>query len=105
MTIVARLEALLGNAEAALGDGLVGLDPSRCEGRIAAIKDCIAVVKKAPDCACGGRKPVYEGGAEVYDVRGGTSRADAGTMTMRGTTLKVGQHLFVLAFLPVEEGT
>lgn len=42
---------------------------------------------------------IYEGGAEVFDVRGETAYADAGTIRIRGKGLKEGQLLEVQVFL------
>lgn len=69
-------------------------------------QDSIAALIKQAEaeevCACGGREPIYDGGAEVFDVRGNDiARADAGSIRIEGEGLKEGDLLEVLIFKPV----
>jgi len=43
-------------------------------------------------------EPIYEGGAQVFDVRGETAYLDAGSIRIRGEGLEVGQLLEVKIF-------
>jgi len=54
-------------------------------------------------CVCEGREPIWDGCAEIFDVRGDRCQADAGAIVFRAKGIKEGQSLFLLAFLPAEE--
>jgi len=58
----------------------------------------------AASCACGGREPIDETGAEIWDVRGDTARGNA-YVEVYGHDLKEGQVLPCLVFLPEVRGS
>lgn len=62
------------------------------------------IIAALSSCACKGREPIDECGAEIYDVRGGTARGSA-YIKVYGEDLKVGQVLHCLVFLPAEGET
>jgi len=90
-----RLTMLLGSLELA---GKLTEDHKHRFAR--ALNDLAAL---SSPCACGGREPIYEGRARVYEVTIHASYADAGSMKLRGVKLAKNQELEVLAFPPAEE--
>lgn len=68
------------------------------------IKELREVIAALSSCACGDRKPIWTGCAQVHTVAGHKAYADAGSIILRGEDVKKGQSLEVLIFaLPTEE--
>ena len=64
-----------------------------------------AIFAFSSPCACEGREPIWDGGAEIFDVRGNRCQADAGAIVFRAKGIKEGTSLYLLGFLPAKEVT